>query len=83
MSTFVDFDKFTPDDYCRLWEKAKSVHEIRKVDPELRADLERLLLRMSPGVASPIRVALDESHPAVVLIRSSPHKSLSALILRA
>jgi hypothetical protein len=49
------------------WVELERVRAIRAVDPELRATILRRLDHIDPADAEPIRAALDELHPEVVL----------------
>jgi hypothetical protein len=49
------------------WMELERRRAIRRIDPELRAVILRRCERLTPDVAAPVRVALDEMHPELVL----------------
>lgn len=60
-------DNLTADELLDLWWRVERVMRARSADPQLRADILRLLPRVPPEIAANIRQELDEVHPAVVL----------------
>jgi len=51
----------------RAWSELERVRAIRAIDPPLREAILRHVDRLEPAVAEPIRIALDQAHPEVVL----------------
>lgn len=58
-------------DVERLWNEYSRVRQHREADPELLANLERLLPKMPPELAAEIKEALTTTTPTVVLAEYS------------
>lgn len=67
MTRAVTIDLDDPGDVERVWQALERRRAVRDADPELRAILLRRCDQMDPGVAEPIRDALDELVPEAVL----------------